>query len=65
MTYGSARLEWEQDMCRNERDRRRELEAAVRALAQREQKDRDEAAAELAQKEALREKACAAKRAHE
>ena len=48
-------------MCRIERDRRRELEAAVRAAAQEEQKDRDETAAELAQKEALREKARAAK----
>ena len=50
-------------MCRAERDRRRELEAAVRALAQEEQKDRDEAAAELAQKASLREKARAAKHA--
>ena len=48
-------------MCRYERDRRRELEAAVRAAAQEEKKDRDETAAELAQKEALREKARAAK----
>ena len=50
-------------MCRAERDRRRELEAAARALAQEEkleaQKDRDE----LAQKEAMQEKARAAKRA--
>ena len=52
-------------MCRNERDRRRKLEAAVRAAAQEEQKDRDEAAAELAQKALLREKARAAKRARE
>ena len=50
-------------MCRAERDRRRELEAAARALAQEEkleaQKDRDE----LAQKEAMLEKSRAAKRA--
>ena len=43
MTYGSARLAWEHAMCRYERDRRRELEAAVRAAAQEEKKDRDEA----------------------
>ena len=57
-------LEWERDACRSERDRRlRELQAAARALAReeklQEQKDRDE----LAQKEALRVEARAAKRA--